>query len=73
MSEHLWQGGLPRKQLLLGRFLYYSGVISMTSLIEAIVWQKSKRPMVGKIAVRWDWLDQTISGQLFSDERREIL
>ena len=58
MNEHLWQGGLPRKQLLLGRFLYYSGIISMKSLIEAIVWQKNKRPMVGNIAVRWDWLDQ---------------
>ena len=58
LSEHLWQGGLPKKQLLLGRFLNYSGIISMKSLIEAIVWQKNKRPMVGNIAVRWDWLDQ---------------
>ncbi len=69
MSEHLWQGGLPRKQLLLGRFLYYSGVISMTSLIEAIVWQKSKRPMVGKIAVRWDWLDQNDIRSIISMRR----
>jgi hypothetical protein len=70
MSEHLWQGGLPRKQLLLGRFLYYSGVISMKSLIEAIVWQKSKRPMVGNIAVRWDWLNQNDILSIISMRRR---
>ncbi|MGA2330232.1 MAG: J domain-containing protein [Syntrophales bacterium] len=70
MSEHLWQGGLPRKQLLLGRFLYYSGIISMKNLIEAIVWQRSKRPMVGNIAVRWDWLDQNDIRSIVSMRRR---
>ncbi|MGZ6240679.1 MAG: J domain-containing protein [Syntrophales bacterium] len=70
MSEHLWQGGLPRKQLLLGRFLYYSGIISMKSLIEAIVWQKGKRPMVGNIALRWDWLDQDDVLSIISMRRR---
>ena len=70
MSEHLWQAGLPKKQLLLGRFLYYSGIISMRSLIEAIVWQKSKRPMVGNIAVRWDWLDQNDVRSIVSMRRR---
>ncbi|MGA3209087.1 MAG: J domain-containing protein [Syntrophales bacterium] len=69
VSEHLWQGGLPRKQLLLGRFLYYSGIISMKNLIEAIVWQKSKRPMVGNIAVRWDWLDQNDIRSIISMRR----
>jgi hypothetical protein len=70
MSEHLWQGGLPRKRLLLGRFLYYSGIISMQSLIEAIVWQKSKRPMVGNIAVHWDWLDHNDILSIISMRRR---
>ena len=58
LSEHFWQGNLPGRKLLLGRFLYYSGIISMRSLIEAIVWQKRQRPMVGSIAVHWDWLAQ---------------
>jgi hypothetical protein len=70
MSEHLWPGGLPGKQLLLGRFLYYSGIISMPILIEAIVWQKSKRPMVGNIAARWDWLDQNDIRSIISMRRR---
>ena len=58
MTEHLWQGGLPKKRLLFGRFLYYSGIISMKSLIAAIVWQRNERPMVGSIAMGWDWLDR---------------
>jgi hypothetical protein len=70
VMEHLWQGWLPKKQLLLGRFLYYSGIISMKSLIEAIVWQKSKRPMVGNIAVLWDWLDQSDVLSIISLRRR---
>ena len=64
-SEHFWQGSLPGEKLLLGRFLYYSGMISMRSLIEAIVWQKRQRPMVGSIAGNWGWLAQ--------DEIRSIL
>lgn len=64
-NEHTWRGNLPPKSLLLGQFLYYSGMISMRSLIDAIVWQKRQRPMVGSIAVNWDWLAQ--------DEIRSIL
>jgi hypothetical protein len=57
-QEHFWQCDLPRKKLLFGRYLYYSGIISSKTLIEAIVWQKRQRPTVGRIAVQWDWLDQ---------------
>jgi hypothetical protein len=56
--EHFWQCDLPRKKLLIGRVLYYSGIISSRTLIEAIVWQKKQRPAVGSIATQWDWLDQ---------------
>jgi len=58
LREHFWQGNLPKTKLLLGRFLYYNRIISMRSLIEAIVWQKRQRPTVGSIAVQWDWLTQ---------------
>jgi len=58
LREHFWQGNLPKTKLFLGRYLYYSRIISMRSLIEAIVWQKRQRPMVGSIAVQWDWLTQ---------------
>ncbi|HYA13153.1 MAG TPA: J domain-containing protein [Syntrophales bacterium] len=58
LREHFWQGNLPKTKLFLGRYLYYSRIISMRSLIEAIVWQKRQRPVVGSIAVQWDWLTQ---------------
>ncbi|HVO67340.1 MAG TPA: DnaJ domain-containing protein [Syntrophales bacterium] len=58
LREHYWQGNLPKTKLFLGRYLYYSRIISMRSLIEAIVWQKRQRPTVGNIAVQWDWLTQ---------------
>ena len=58
IREHFWQGNLPKTKLFLGRYLYYSRIISMRSLIEAIVWQKRQRPMVGNIAIQWDWLTQ---------------
>ena len=56
LNDHLWRGNLPGKKLLIGRFLYYSGIISMRNLIEAIVWQKRQRPMVGNIAAHWNLL-----------------
>jgi len=55
-SDHFWRGNLPGKKLLIGRFLYYNGIISMRSLIDAIVWQKRQRPLVGSIAAHWNWL-----------------
>jgi hypothetical protein len=55
--EHFWQCDLPQKKLLFGRYLYYSGIISSRTLIEAIVWQKKQRPAVGGIATQWDWLN----------------
>jgi hypothetical protein len=58
LREHFWQGNLPKTKLFLGRYLYYGRIISMRSLIEAIVWQKRQRPMVGSIAAQWDWLTQ---------------
>lgn len=58
LREHFWQGNLPKTKLFLGRFLYYSRIISMRSLIEAIVWQKRQRPIVGSIAVQWERLTQ---------------
>jgi hypothetical protein len=56
LNDRFWRGNLPGKKLLVGRFLYYSGIITMRSLIEAIVWQKRQRPMVGSIAAHWNWM-----------------
>ena len=55
--EPLYSGRMPLRRLLFGQYLYYSGDISLSTLIKAIVWQKLQRPSVGAIAVSWGWLE----------------
>jgi hypothetical protein len=47
---------MPQRRLLFGQYLYYSGQISLSTLIKAIVWQRLQRPSVGAIAMSWGWL-----------------
>lgn len=47
---------IPKRKLLIGQFLYYSGLISWQSLIDAIVWQRKHRPRIGEIALKWNML-----------------
>jgi len=47
---------LPKRQLETGLFLYYRGVISYAEMIEALVWQRRQRPILGTLAERWGWL-----------------
>ncbi len=49
---------IPKRKLLLGQFLYYSGLISWQNLIKAIIWQQKHRPRIGEIALRWNMLSQ---------------
>ena len=51
--DHFYTGIFPRGNLMLGQFLYYSGLISWRTLIEAICWQRRQRPLIGQIAVSW--------------------
>ena len=39
-SDHFYRGRLPKRELLIGQFLYYSGIVSWRTLIGAIIWQK---------------------------------
>jgi hypothetical protein len=50
-------GPIPASPLLFGRYLYYAGAISYRTLIDALVWQKRERPLIGKIALQWGWLN----------------
>lgn len=54
--DHFYTGGLPKGNLMLGQFLYYSGLISFRTLIDAICWQRRQRPLIGQIAVTWGLL-----------------
>ena len=47
---------IPTIPLEFGMFCYYLGKISYKDLIEALIWQRRQRPMMGAIAVRWGWL-----------------
>jgi curved DNA-binding protein CbpA len=51
--DHFYTGTVPKGNLLLGQFLYYSGLISWQTLINAICWQRGQRPLIGQIAVKW--------------------
>jgi hypothetical protein len=64
-QQHFFMGTFPRRAVLFGQFVYYSGYISYRQLIDAILWQKIRRPLVGHIALRW--------GFLYEDQVREIL
>jgi hypothetical protein len=57
-SDHFYTGSIPRRTLLIGQFLYYTGVISWQALIRAIVWQRRQRPMIGQIALGWRKLSE---------------
>ena len=51
--DHFYTGNIPQGNLMFGQFLYYSGLISWRTLIEAICWQRRQRPLIGQIAVAW--------------------
>lgn len=51
------QKPLPFRPLQIGRYLYYRGFITYRALIDAVVWQRKQRPVIGDIAIRWGWLN----------------
>jgi hypothetical protein len=50
-AEGIYSGRIPRRELLLGRFMYYSSTISWDTLIKALAWQKRQRPLIGQLAI----------------------
>ena len=52
-SDHFYKGCIPKRRLLIGQFICYSGLISWRKLNEAIIWQKRQRPSIGQIALEW--------------------
>ncbi|MCA1796114.1 MAG: J domain-containing protein [Desulfuromonadaceae bacterium] len=47
---------LPKRYLEAGLYLYHRGVITYAEMIEALVWQRRQRPVIGDLARRWGWL-----------------
>ncbi|MHB8770790.1 MAG: DnaJ domain-containing protein [Syntrophales bacterium] len=69
-SARRFTGAVPKRVLLFGQYVYYQGFISYRQLIEAIVWQKMRRPLFGTIAVRWGWLDDEEVREILGQRRR---
>jgi hypothetical protein len=57
-TESLYQGPLPHRRLLLGHFLYYSGLINWRTIIQALIWQRTERPRLGEIGLRFGLLSE---------------
>ncbi|MFA7383780.1 MAG: DnaJ domain-containing protein [Desulfurivibrionaceae bacterium] len=57
-TESLYQGSLPNRRLLLGHFLYYSGLINWRTIIQALIWQRTERPRLGEIGLRFGLLNE---------------
>lgn len=55
-GNNIFRGRLPQTKLKFGSYLYYSGIITMVSLIDAIVWQKRQRPLLGAMALERGWI-----------------
>ena len=55
-SELFYTKEIPKRELLLGQFLYYSGLISWRTLMRAITWQRRQRPLIGQIALEWEMI-----------------
>jgi len=51
------RSAVPSILLEFGMFAYYQGKITYQDLIEALVWQRRQRPMLGVIAIKWGWLN----------------
>lgn len=61
---------LPRRRLRFAEFLYYSGRVRWSDLVEALAWQRSQRPPLGRIAVELGFLGPDDPGAVL-ERRRE--
>ena len=71
LSDHFYKGRLPKRRLLIGQFLYYSGLISWRTLIDAIIWQKRQRPPIGQIALKWGILSSYDIKRILTGRNKE--
>jgi hypothetical protein len=65
--DHFYTGSVPKGRLMIGQFLYYSGLISWRTLIEAICWQRRQRPQIGQIAIAWGLISSQDITRILTD------
>ena len=61
---------LPRRRLRFAEYLYYSGRVRWSELVEAVAWQRGQRPPIGRIAVELGFLAHDDVGVIL--ERRRL-
>jgi curved DNA-binding protein CbpA len=67
-------GGIPKRKLLFGEFLFYSRVVSWDAFIKSIVLQRKGRPRFGAIAENWKYLTgQEINTLVLSRKFSEMM
>lgn len=64
-----YHGVLPGRSLRLGNFLYYCGLISWRTLIQALIWQRSSRPRLGDIGRSFGMLTQEEIAMVIRESR----
>ncbi|MFW8600582.1 molecular chaperone DnaJ [Desulfobacterota bacterium M19] len=47
---------IPPRKLLFGHYLFYSGVTNWQTIVNALIWQRTKRPRLGEIGKSFGWL-----------------
>ena len=52
----VYTGSVPAKKHLLGRYLYFRGIITYRTLLDAITWQRTTNLPMGSVACDWGWL-----------------
>lgn len=57
-TEKYYNGPLPRRHLLFGHFLYYSGLINWRTITTILTWQRIGRPRIGELGHRLGIFDK---------------
>lgn len=52
----VYAGYVPARRQLLGRYLYYRGIITYRTLLDAVTWQRTTNLPLGAVATGWGWL-----------------
>lgn len=55
-GDFYYRGLIPGIRLRFGRFLYYRGLISWKMLVDSINWQKKRRPLIGQLCIKQNYL-----------------
>lgn len=58
----------PDNELLFGQFLFYSGLVSLNTLLDAIHWQRKQRPSFGEIALEMNLLHAEDIGKILRNK-----